>query len=266
MKRRFTISEFAKLRQININSLRYYEKLGLLKPAYVDPQTGYRYYNAEQLPVLDTILLCIDLRIPLKDLTNYIDEHGVLYSQQLFEHAKRLTEQRVYELQMGLRKIEYALQDLTEYESKQGMYTREIAKRRFVTVEYKGDLKDQVHIETEFAKLYFSALASRHFPIIPAGLIMQFHSSRCAQCRLFCEIVDDKSEDEAADENILVVPQAKYLCIQQNLFPETDLIATVNEHFAPKGEMTIIVTNMILEKYHIENKRSEFQVLNAALF
>lgn len=266
MKRRFTISEFAKLRQININSLRYYEKLGLLKPAYVDPQTGYRYYDAEQLPVLDTILLCIDLKLPLKDLVNYIDEHGVLYSQQLFEDAKRLTEQRVYEIQMGLRKIEYALQDLTEYENKQGLYTREIGTRRFITAEYRGDLKDQAHIETEFAKLYFSALNSKRFPIIPAGLILQFDQAQHVRCRLFCEIVDEITDSATKDENILIVPQAEYLCLQQDLFPETDLIATVNEHFSPHGEMTIIVTNMILEKYHIQNKRSEFQVLNIPLF
>ena len=49
MKDYFTISEFASLRNININSLRYYEKMGLLVPAHVDPQTRYRYYSARQL-------------------------------------------------------------------------------------------------------------------------------------------------------------------------------------------------------------------------
>ena len=65
MKNYFLISEFAKLRDININSLRYYEKLGLLKPAYVEERTGYRYYSAEQVSVLNKILLCINLGIPL---------------------------------------------------------------------------------------------------------------------------------------------------------------------------------------------------------
>lgn len=44
MKKYFTISEFAKLRNININSLRYYEKIGVLRPCFVDENTGYRYY------------------------------------------------------------------------------------------------------------------------------------------------------------------------------------------------------------------------------
>lgn len=62
MKHGFTISEFAKLRNININSLRYYEKIGVLTPSYTDPKTGYRYYTPDQLSVLDAIL-CIDLHL-----------------------------------------------------------------------------------------------------------------------------------------------------------------------------------------------------------
>lgn len=39
MNRYFTISRFARLRGIDINSLRYYERLGILKPAWTDPHT-----------------------------------------------------------------------------------------------------------------------------------------------------------------------------------------------------------------------------------
>ena len=72
MKNYFTISEFAKLRNININSLRYYEKLGLLKPAIVDEKTGYRYYSAEQVSLLNKIILCIQLGIPLKEMMTFL--------------------------------------------------------------------------------------------------------------------------------------------------------------------------------------------------
>ena len=56
MKNYFLISEFAKLRGININSLRYYEKLGILKPAYIDENTNYRYYSVEQISLLNKII------------------------------------------------------------------------------------------------------------------------------------------------------------------------------------------------------------------
>ena len=53
------ISEFAKLRNVNINSLLYYEKIGVLRPAYVDPHSKYCYDSPEHLIILDTILLSL---------------------------------------------------------------------------------------------------------------------------------------------------------------------------------------------------------------
>ena len=78
MKDYMTISEFASLRNVNINSIRYYEKQKILIPAWIDPQTKYRYYLPEQLGILDAILLCIRLNIPLKELKSYIDSNGNL--------------------------------------------------------------------------------------------------------------------------------------------------------------------------------------------
>ncbi|WP_097003535.1 TrmO family methyltransferase domain-containing protein [Lacrimispora amygdalina] len=44
----FQIGEFSKLTQITIRMLRYYDEAGLLKPAEIDPWTGYRMYSVEQ--------------------------------------------------------------------------------------------------------------------------------------------------------------------------------------------------------------------------
>ncbi|MEA3569084.1 MerR family transcriptional regulator [Paenibacillus phoenicis] len=54
--RMFKISEFSKLSQVPVKTLRFYDQLDLLKPAYKDQQSGYRYYTSEQLLVLHRIL------------------------------------------------------------------------------------------------------------------------------------------------------------------------------------------------------------------
>lgn len=43
------IGEFAVLADMSIKTLRYYDDIGLLNPVFVDPQTGYRYYDYSQL-------------------------------------------------------------------------------------------------------------------------------------------------------------------------------------------------------------------------
>ena len=59
------IGEFSIFAQVPIKTLRYYDDLGLLKPAHVDADTGYRYYSASQLPRLHRILALKDLGFPL---------------------------------------------------------------------------------------------------------------------------------------------------------------------------------------------------------
>ncbi|MFE8698913.1 MerR family transcriptional regulator [Cytobacillus sp. FJAT-53684] len=51
----YTIGEVAKLANVSIQTLRYYDQIGLFKPAYVDPETNYRYYKDLQLYHLDLI-------------------------------------------------------------------------------------------------------------------------------------------------------------------------------------------------------------------
>lgn len=50
------IGEFSKLTKTTIKTLRYYDKVGLLKPAFVDSATAYRYYTEEQLSAMQQIL------------------------------------------------------------------------------------------------------------------------------------------------------------------------------------------------------------------
>lgn len=85
----FTISEFGKLRNVNINSLRYYVKIGILKPDHVDAGTGYRYYSPDQLPILDVILLCLDFGMPMKELKSYISDDNFINNSKLFEVGRQ---------------------------------------------------------------------------------------------------------------------------------------------------------------------------------
>ncbi|MBQ9044409.1 MAG: MerR family transcriptional regulator [Oscillospiraceae bacterium] len=49
------IGEFSRICQVSVKTLRHYDKLGLLVPARIDPQTGYRYYRAEQIDAMNYI-------------------------------------------------------------------------------------------------------------------------------------------------------------------------------------------------------------------
>mgnify|MGYP000344849793 FL=1 len=71
----FKIGEFSRLAQVPIKTLRYYDEVGLLKPAQVDKFTDYRYYRAEQLARLNRILAFKDLGFTLEEVARLLDEN-----------------------------------------------------------------------------------------------------------------------------------------------------------------------------------------------
>jgi len=51
----FTIGEISKLYTLSIQTLRHYDKIGLLSPAYTNHEIGYRYYSMKQFMKIDFI-------------------------------------------------------------------------------------------------------------------------------------------------------------------------------------------------------------------
>ena len=64
----FRIGEFAQIAQVSGRQLRFYDQLGLLQPAHIDQQTGYRYYTIRQLPRLNSILALKELGLSLEQI------------------------------------------------------------------------------------------------------------------------------------------------------------------------------------------------------
>ena len=99
MKEYLTIGEFAKLHNVNQKSLRYYEQIGVLIPAWTDPSTGYRYYALEQLIEMDMILMCLELDIPLKEAQQYRNADQTLDIRHLLRDGQQKAQEKMHRLQ-----------------------------------------------------------------------------------------------------------------------------------------------------------------------
>ena len=63
------INEFAKLTGVSVRTLHYYDEIGLLKPAFVDEQNGYRFYDESSLLRMQEILFYRELDFSLKSIS-----------------------------------------------------------------------------------------------------------------------------------------------------------------------------------------------------
>jgi len=73
----FTVGAFARLAGVSAKLLRAYDELGLFRPAWVDPQTGYRFYTPAQLPELRRIVALRDMGTPLADIVEVVNANGL---------------------------------------------------------------------------------------------------------------------------------------------------------------------------------------------
>ena len=108
------IGDFARLSQVSVVTLRYYDEMDLLKPVKVDTFTGYRFYSADQLPRLNRILALKDLGFSLEQIRLMLADgltpqqlRGMLTLQRQ-EVEKRLADegQRLQRIEARLRQIE----------------------------------------------------------------------------------------------------------------------------------------------------------------
>ena len=117
----FKIGEFSKLSIVPVKTLRYYDEIGLLRPAQVDSFTGYRQYAIEQLPRLNRILALKDLGFSLEQIGRLLD--GALTPQHMREilAMKRAEQERqVQEEQERLARVAYRLSQIDQEGSMPG--------------------------------------------------------------------------------------------------------------------------------------------------
>lgn len=258
MNKYLTISEFAGLRNVNINSIRYYEKQKILLPAWVDPETKYRYYLPEQLNVLDAILLCIRLGIQLKDLKQYVDKEGQLDEKRILEQGKEILEKRLSSIERGLEITQFNLDNLNEnqkYSHETRVYTREIGERYLLEAPFYGKWDDLIQKEKSVMALFHDAQRADMAPVFPAGVLAHC-DAQPARFSFYIQVL----HPPASRERIVTVPAGRFVCFQADLKPDTDVIKLLYERVNMRGVRIAIVSNMLLDKLHYSSRHSEVQI------
>ncbi len=163
----FKIGEFSKLSHVTVKTLRYYDRIGLLKPAKVDRFTSYRYYSADQLPRLNRILALKDLGLSLDQIARLLDHdlspdqiRGMLRLKQV-EIEEHLDEE-----QARLARVE---QRLRQIEQEETMATQEVAVKK-IPAQAVASVRDTIPSFNDLGQLFSEVFAylGQH-RISPAG-------------------------------------------------------------------------------------------------
>lgn len=94
-----TIGQFAAIHGINKKTLMWYDEIGLFRPASVNPENGYRYYDYHQSPVLETILLLRDLNVSIHEIQDFMKDRSAGNLKQLLEEKMADLDKQIAHLQ-----------------------------------------------------------------------------------------------------------------------------------------------------------------------
>ena len=123
----FKIGDFSKFSQVSIKMLRHYDRLGLLRPARIDPATSYRYYSADQLPRLNRILALRDLGFTLQQIAALLDD---VPAEQIRGMLKLKQAELEQQMQDGQQRLEHIAARLRQIEREGRPYAADVIVRR----------------------------------------------------------------------------------------------------------------------------------------
>ena len=154
-KKLFSIGDVARLFHLSVSSLRHYENVGLITPAYVSPDSGYRYYSAEQFEVLNTIRYLRTLDMPLSEIIDFLQNKDVRRIEEKLRQQKEIVVQKQRELRRVEHKIDNRLQWLLDAQSVplDTVSLIQLPACRVVLAEYPLTIENFLDMEAPMRKL-----------------------------------------------------------------------------------------------------------------
>jgi DNA-binding transcriptional MerR regulator len=209
----YTIGEISKVSSISVDTLRYYDKAGLLTPSVVDKDTGYRYYDTNKVWITDMILILRRMNMSIEEIKSLFaatnNEEVTSYLAKQKGEARRLSEYYAlvaediewYEKQNEILQ-EAEVTDVIEV--KRFKASKAICGWNSETHDYHKRLDEAM---VKYKEMY--GLLKRHYGFVAD--IEQAEKGKFAKLAEFVQF-EDHEPDRSDEEELLKLPAGEYAC------------------------------------------------------
>ena len=249
MKKYFSVGETAKAVHTTSETLRHYDRIGLVKPSKKDEWTNYRYYTEQDIVRLNTVRALQLMDLPLKEIKKVLEYDDLEKIVDFLAKAERKADEKIAALQYSKSKIQSAKAD---YEKKlqirknpNGVFIKDFPERVIL-------LSDTLEAPTlDNLWNYLSHFYDKVTPALKeqfsfedlAGIYTENGVSRLfAVCIRYAEI-----------DGLKVLPKGKYLCAdcteanREQVLSELMSIAQAEYGVEPVFTVQLIVVSGILQ-------------------
>jgi DNA-binding transcriptional MerR regulator len=203
---------------VTTESLRHYDRIGLLKPFSIDEKSKERFYTIYQYEKLGTIKELKQLGLSLKEIQLYFNNRNIDTAHELLEKELKVIDYKIQELteikKSVISKIEY-LKVVEKISFEEKIELKEIHQDRYYLMS-EEDIKDEVELSYEVIKL--EAKVGKIEPYLPifasnryAGLFSEYHLNLGGN---FPKLGIQVIENEVEHRELKKVQQGEFLTLK----------------------------------------------------
>ncbi len=216
---RLTIGKMAKINGVSEQTLRLYDKIKLIQPCEINPETGYRYYHIKQCAQLDMIQYMKALGMNLSQIKECVENQNIPRFKEVLHLQKQNIHKQLEALRHAEKTIDRAIEGYQRYEvaprEEKPVFEYQKARRIFYydtkinAYSYGMEYYEQVlralkknYVLHKFPMSYFCNVGSiiRH----------EYFMKRELMATEVFVFIDE--EFESAD-GVEVIPEGMYVCI-----------------------------------------------------
>jgi len=214
MKELLSIGEVAKLKGISIKALRYYEKIGLLKPFYVNPDTNYRYYHIDQLLEIEFISMFRKAGIDAGELSGIFTDDNAVKIARFSEVHTEIAQKKIRELENAILlfcELNKKISSDQRLPENDGTYIKKLDERHIIKSSLDRSPMDYTVYDNYF-NVYSQIRRENFLTVYATGTVidLDLESLDVRYKNMYIEVLPPNLP---ADALLEVIPGGDYLCV-----------------------------------------------------
>ena len=229
----YTIGEVVKLTGVSSHTLRYYDRMNIFKPSYIDTETGYRYYDSNQFWKLEIIKLCKYMELSLDDMREILKENKDDVFVSVLRKQRPFIEEQVRKYTHIMKDLDWYLQEnhnMNEMKKqKQEITVQEIEERKVI---YRQNVRSykEFHLTLQSISLKETEKQEsirRHYGHF--FNLEEFQKGFFYREGEFLDLgLDEYANTDERD--IMILPKGKYVSLVTNVRGEKSGIRKINSY------------------------------------
>lgn len=248
MEKLYSIGETSKIMGISVQTLRNYSNSSLLSPAYVNEETGYRYFSFSQFHIIDRIKYLRGFGLSLGEIENIMTDGNIDNIIYFLERQNKKIDQQIHDLTMTKEDVQWYInyfKYLNKSDNNALPHVTFFPERNILITECPKDhtIEDiEVTLTTQKTE-YLSHNFHFHRQF---GYLLSYDTIIAKDWRPFryFTYISDYTESITDDKNIMTLPAGDYLCFSFRLRHMEELnVNLIQEYFKSRKLPPYVIAN-----------------------